>query len=737
MVAESSSRVSVPPELASAIEGWGRGVFGAPRRLAGLVTAIEVRDDVIHRVLTDVVRRDLREERTFATEQQPSTPRIPLSQVDPFAGTLETLKANTLHIAVCVRCSSSGLDHCPTCRGSLVVACSGCGGAGKFRNPRTNRLNKCKECKGSGSAACEVCRDGKVSCQACRGSGYQRVWLVYTETRQPRVVVYADPHLVVANPRFREARILSSKEIEAFSLEADVHADGPLPVDELSLEYRAFVEQELATLDRRLERVIWQQYMRLTVVRRDIIYQMCGTSGTLELSGRPLVVDSTLQATHPIRRRLILWPVFFAIFGTAGAIVAGSAMGRADYFGPSNQVVGMLWLGAATLSVPWIGGLLRAWRPLLRIRGLRPIELGLGIAWALIVLAIGLVGVFTRPDIREVEEALAAEDVERARIVLDALIELEGESPRVLEVEDAVLMAEANAADAAERLAKLDAIASHHGDRASEAEALARGERLAEVRALVSAGKADEAIAAIEHDFAATWRDDSEIAEERARAEELRAEQCSDDACRLLARRAAWQAHDTPERAEAVEQLRERLMASLAIETNATTLTQAERVRASDEVATLAGQVLASEVDDEVLMAAAKAAKVWAADERAVVPILGADLDTLRALFPGIHQSPTDIPSVSLEGAELFFSLDAKGKCRGVYAVGPTGHRELDASEWSAEKILSQALGQPVKLLPPKKASDISSTWKEGKTKIVVRWRGSVPIELRIGNATP
>ena len=93
--------------------------------------------------------------------------------------------------------------------------------------------------------------------------------------------------------------------------------------------------------------------------------------------------------------------------------------------------------------------------------------------------------------------------------------------------------------------------------------------------------------------------------------------------------------------------------------------------------------------------------------------------------------------SASLEGAELFFDLDAKGKCQGVYAVGPAGHRELDAPFWSAERILAQAFGRPVKLRPTKSMDDTSSTWKESKTKIVARWRGGVPVELRIGDAVP
>jgi hypothetical protein len=563
------------------------------------------------------------------------------------------------------------------------------------------------------------------------------VWLVYTQIRKPRVLLYPKTPVVIAHRQLGEPRFLTSNEVEAFSVEAEVHSEGSLALEALSLDFRGMVQQELAALDPRLERVVGQQYMRLAVVRRDVIYQMCGTSGTISFSGSVLTGASTKEALRPIRRRLILWPITFLILGFGGVLVAGSAMGKSAYFDPSNNIAAMLWLGGTILSVPWIGGLLRSWRPLLQIRGLRPVEIGLGLTWPMALLAIMLVGFFAQPKAAAVEEALAVGDIERARVVLDALVEREGESASVLEIEDAVLMAEADVADGEERLAKLDVVISHNGAQASAARELARAERLAKIRGLVGEGHASEAIAAIDHDFAATWRDDPEIAEERAQAQELGVERCSDDPCRLIARVAAREAHKTPTRIEAVEDLRERLLVGLAIDRDGTLLAPVERVQTSDEVDALAGQVLTSKLDDEALSAAAKAAKSWAAEERAAIPILGADLNLLRALFPGIHESAVGIASVSLEGAEIFFSLDANGECRGVYAVGPINHRELDASHWSAQRILSQTLGQPVTLVPAKDTSDISSTWKEGKTKIVVRRRGGVPIELRIGDATP
>ena len=50
-----------------------------------LVTAIDVRDEEIERVATEVVRRDVREERLASSDRNLSPPRMRASAVDPFA----------------------------------------------------------------------------------------------------------------------------------------------------------------------------------------------------------------------------------------------------------------------------------------------------------------------------------------------------------------------------------------------------------------------------------------------------------------------------------------------------------------------------------------------------------------------------------------------------------------------------------------------------------------------------
>jgi len=570
---------------------------------------------------------------------------------------------------------------------------------------------------------------------------------VYTQSRRVKVGVYPEGPVSTAHTMLGERRALGAAELRVFSVLGQAYAQGPLTLDGLGLESRAAVEAELADVDPRLDRVVAQQHLRLGVVRRDVRYQMCGTEGTLALSGRPLAVAWTPNAEHPIQRRRILWPVLVVTLGILGLFIAALAGGSAEYFEASNTIVARLWMLAVLASVPWVGGLLRAWRPLIRIRGLRKVEFGLGVGWALSLLAIALVGVSTRPTLGEVEEALAGGDLTRARIVVDALLERQGEGKEdgdgdgdgdaIIDIEDRVLLAEAEAAQGARRLGLLDSLTVRGGAQSATASAAARVDRVARIQELVSRGRDERAIAAIDSGFGERWRDDPEIAETRAQAEELRVPRCSDDICRFVARRAAHEAHATRDRGAVAGVLRQRLFEGLAVRADHHTRSPAQRLRASDEIVAFAELILASEVEDEELRKAANSAKVQAARERAGVAALGADIETLEALFPGRWEGSADLRSVSLADAQLFFELDKEGACRAVYVVGPAGHRELDGSDWSAEHLLSQVFGTHVSLRRPEGVGAVSSKWREGKTKIVVRWKGGVPIELRVGKVRP
>lgn len=520
---------------------------------------------------------------------------------------------------------------------------------------------------------------------------------------------------------------------------AEVQAQGVLDVHSLSAEAGSLVAGALAGIADRTERAVWQQYSCFALMQRDVSFEMCGLMGSVTLLGADFRVSADVESVAPMRRRAILWPLSCVALAVATAIGMAALTGRSDYFSPLNQALIGVWMATLAASVPALGGGLRAWRPGLHFRGLRASEVAASLTWVVLIVS-ALVGAgLARPTPTDVQEALEDGDVSRARVVLDALVEVEGETPDVLEVEDAVLMAEASALDGEERLAKLELVAAHHGARASVAGELARADRVRTIEALIDAGKDEEALAAIDRDFPVEWHGDPELAELVARVEELIDGRCQDDVCRLVARHLARQARETPDRIAAEEQVRQRIVSALTFEDNESTAeVTIEQVRASLEVSTLAEQVLGAELlaTDAVLVAKATTARQWAHDLRASVALLGADRDMLAALLPGLGDSHSG-PTVSLSGAELYFVLDERGVCRGIYAVGSKQHRGLDGAEWPAKRILAQALGRPATIAPTKHAEDVSSTWQEGKVKVVARWGLGVPTELRIGDARP
>ncbi|MDC0721503.1 hypothetical protein [Nannocystis bainbridge] len=709
-------------------------MFGAPRALASLISGVENKDEVLHRVLTEIIRRDLREERTTTSERGVTQPSVDPARLDPFAYPAQDLKARTTHVVRCMICRASGTASCSVCSGRASVSCSNCGGAGRFRNPSTNRLNKCKQCKGTGQASCGNCAGrGNVPCTTCNGSGHQRAWLTFVETRRVSVVVQPQSPVALAHRQLTEPRLLRENDVAAFTVAVDRKAPGPLPLADLELDGRSAVQGATAGVDPRLERVAQQHYIQLRVPRRDVSYAMCGTSGVLVLSGHQLVGASTPEAKRPIRRRLFVWPIL-ALFVSVCSAMPSSTTGRSEYFKDAAGATSLLWLGATVLAVLWIGGVLRIWGTGKGFKGLKRVEqvcLGL---WAAALLAMAIVGVVARPSAEEIDQALAVGDTRRARVVLAALRETSDQT--FVEAEDTILLAEANEAAGEERLKRLDQIAAHGRERSATAATIARAERLTEIRRLVADGHATDAEGAIDRWFAESWRGDPELAEERARAIDSRSSQCTDEPCRLTIARAANAAQGSTARAAAVERAKGKIV-DVLVRRELGAEASGERLQALGQVGTLAEQTLAVLKDDEELQALAKEAKTWVNDEHAKVAAIGADEATLRALFPPLHSRSKKLSVALLEGSEVFFSFDAAGNCDGIYAVGPVGRRALHSPSWPADRILSQAVGHPATVKHPEKTGASSVTWKEGGVKVVARWRDEHLMELRIGDASP
>jgi len=728
-----------PTAIADASTRWARQIVGAPRDFAPLITTVEPRDEVIHRVVADVVRRDLREERIPANERTTSPPRIDLATVDPFAFSLETLRAATQHVAPCSTCTGSGLGRCPECRGDGRATCRNCGGRGKElkQYKKSSRWVNCKVCKASGLVPCGGCFGrGSVPCRSCAGSGHQRVWLTFLESRQPRVTVSPQTPVTVAHPQLTDPRPLAADDVTAFELRAHVDANGPIAAERLDEQGRHVVAAQLAAVNPRFERVSRHQYMQLAVVRRDVTYEMCGTTGTVVLSGRELRGATTREATRPIRRRLYLWPFLVLCLAVPGVAVWQVLLGRSAYFRLANAISASLCALAVLLSVPWLGGVLRAWRPRLRFRRLRRLETISAGVWWLALVSLVAVDLLARPAQHDVTEALAAGDVARARVVIDALREIDGNTSAVVEAEDAVLMAEASQLSGDERLAHFDTVAAHQGRLASEAAAAARVDRLAQIRKLLADRHPDAALAKIDQWFRESWKADPELAEERARAHDARGETCANEPCRLATARSAQAARSTPARQAAVDALHAQIVAALANREVSGTSTL-ERARNLGQIAKLAAETLQLVPDDEPLRVAATNAKTWAEAERGGMAVLGADRALATELLGTLVGDSPERASVSLEGAEVYLSFDLRGRCRGVYVVGPTLRRELHSAAWPADRLLSQVTGRTTSVRKPSKATDTVSSWREGGVKVVARWSDQSLVELRIGDAAP
>jgi hypothetical protein len=120
-----------------------------------------------------------------------------------------------------------------------------------------------------------------------------------------------DSPIIVGHPQLSVERPLSTDDLEGFGVLVATDANGPLITSTRGSEAE-YAQALLASLDPRLDRVTYQQYVKLAVVRRDASFEMCGTSGVLVLSGADLLGSFTLQmvtkTSRPWRQRRVAWP---------------------------------------------------------------------------------------------------------------------------------------------------------------------------------------------------------------------------------------------------------------------------------------------------------------------------------------------------------------------------------------------------------------------------------------------
>jgi len=721
-----------------AAEIWAGNVFGAPREFAALITSIEVRDEVLERVVTEVVRRDIREQRLPSNRRDLTPPRINPNSVDPFEISVAALRAQSEYVAPCGYCRGAGVCTCPSCAGGGRAACSSCGGSGKQRSAKTGRPINCKACRATGTMRCGRCdAAGSVTCTVCSGSGHQLVWLTYEQEARWMVAIVPESPVARAHAQLTELRFLAPSEVDAFSILVMEEASGPVILQGYRDTDNPLLRSVAASIDSRLERINHQQYYRLAVVRRDATYGMCGTTGTLVLSGKNLTGATTPRAVRPIQLRLYAWAAIAAALAAGATVLCARLRGSSEYFNSTNPIITAFGLLAVGVAMPALGGLLRALQPAFKLSRIRPFERHLAFAAAATFGSMIIIGLLVRPRFSEVEKALSAGDLRRARAVVAALRETNGATVEVADAEDSVSLAEAKTQSGDARLQTLDAVVARHGKRAPEASTAARTERLSEIRALIASKTSAPAIGAIDRWFGGSWKGDPEIAEERARAEDVAGSLCTEGPCRVQAATLAQLATPTAERAQRATEARSKLLDALtpAEVPGEEPVVRLKRLRA---LSATSNRTLEIAGTDPELGESAKKASAWAAAERGKVPMLGADLPVVEELLEASASLDVRGPVITVEGTRAFLVLDAQKKCRGVYAVGEKeGARAIRGTTWTADRLLSQAIGRTATVKRPNPESSTTSRWFEVSAQVTARWKNGDVIELRIGDATP
>ena len=720
----------------AAATDWGRSVFGAPRNLAELIQSVLVRDEVFDRITTETVRREIREQRLPTGQRRPSAPRVDPATVDPFAISIPALRAASEYVTSCSSCGGSGAERCAGCAGSGRMSCRTCGGGGQVRRQyqRSSRLVKCTVCRGACTVTCGGCGGrGAVACPGCTASGQQVAWLAYGEESRIFVSIAPESPVLLAHRQLGEQRPLGAAELGAFGTIVSVDAAGPLEPRE-GMD-GAFLRAQTSSIDSRVERVKYQQYLKLSILRRDATYQMCGATGVLVLSGNNLLAAHSGAAAAPIRLRLNLWIGASMAILVATSAFFGSLMAAGAYFDRANMVLVVLAVATVVLADLFAGAFLRELRPRLAFGRLKPIEKLVGLS-ALAAVCLGVVvAIASRPRVKEVQQALAAGDLPRARVIVDALHSTKGDTPEVRDAADTVSLAEASLLPGDRRLKTLDEVVARNGTHAAAARGQARAERRQEIQALIQQGDSTDALADISRWFP-SWSADAGIAEDRARAWDVAYTACIDDACRFSTATEATVASTTPNRSTRSSESRRNLMASLSF-AEVPAEPSLARLHRLGSLATIARATSAVASADPELAERAQAAATLAQAERGKVPLMNADGKIVDELLGHLTDVDPKTAVVEMKGVGVYLTLDVLKKCRGIYVAGTTSATRSDGLGGDATNhVLSQAVGHEAMVKAPTGGGS-TSRWSDGATAILARWHGGTLVELRIGDAAP
>jgi hypothetical protein len=453
------------------------------------------------------------------------------------------------------------------------------------------------------------------------------------------------------------------------------------------------------------------------------------------LSGNELFGAHTPEASAPIRLRMYLWLVTSGVLLVGAVGFFGTLIRPGAYFERANDWLrGLTWVTFAFATM-FIGAVLRELRPRSGFGRIRFFEKVFGMGSLAALCLGGIIALSSRPSIGEAQQSLTAGDVQRARLVADALRATKGETPGVRDTEDSVSLAEARTITGNGKLRVLDEVAARNGAHAADARGQARVERRREIRELLDEKRPRDAIADIDQWFP-SWSTDTEIAGERAQAHDLSYVQCADEACRYAAATAANMDTSMPERAERASASRATLIRDLSFAENPgeQSLARLQRLRS---LATLGSAAKAVAGDDEEVAEKATAATSLARKERDKVPLMNADEGVVQELLGTITETESRTGVVQVNGVGAYISLDSQKKCRGIYVAATTlTARNQGMNTDTTSALLSQAVGHSAAVKAATGGGNVSRWW-EGGTPVVARWHAGALVEVRIGDASP
>jgi hypothetical protein len=702
-----------------------------------LVTGVAIRDEIIERMAMEVVSRAAREERAACRAKPLSERQLDASNLDLFSVSLVELRAATEHVVPCSLCNGSAVVRCGGCHGSGRASCAACGGSGKTLKlyKKSSRWIQCKICKAGGTVRCGLCgADGSVKCATCIGSGQELAWLVFDEQTRWQVTFVPMSPVIAAHPLLREPRFIESSELGEFGV-TTLEQTG---TDGVPSGYRARTERiDGASIDPKRERIRQCQRLRLAVVRRDATYEMCGVTGTLVLSGKNLLVAKDREALRPIRRRRLAWVAISILWIVVITAAASRFHGQSPYFETLNSALAAAWFLAVASAVPTIGAALRALRRGPRFGKLSAGEKISGLAAMLAVMALPTLRFSLMPHVTELIDATAKGRSADAHQLLDALREATPASRELDEADDALRMLDSQTAARPARIVLLDTVAEHGGSQAERAKALAREERLAEIRELGASSRPLDAVAAIDRWFRDGWSSDAELRKERAFAFDRADAVCQDELCSFSMRSAANAADSTVDRVTREGSSRQALLSALQPTTTSEEAT-VERLRRYRRAAELAEQVLATfEGRDDELTAQAERGLARSREERRKTPLVGSTVPVAEELMRVSAVSDARATWLPLQTINMYLALDGQRTIRGVYIVGSSPDaRPIRGFPPVAGALLSQTVGREATIKRPTGNASMVQTYEAG-VRIVTRWNQGELVELRIGSAQP